>query len=178
MRICLILMLCISLPLMAQDEETESPAPPPCSSEKYHQFDFWVRNWNVTSNGQQAGTNSIQKVHKGCALLESWQGTGAGGIGGSSLNIYDQAKDQWHQTWVDDTGNLLELNGGWQDNSMVLQGQRPAEDGPGSVTHRISWTPHGDGTVQQLWDASRDGQTWTVLFDGLYEKVSPENETR
>jgi len=172
MRNLLILMLCISMPSMAQDENPENPAPPPCSTGKYHQFDFWIGEWIVTSNGQKAGTNSIHPVHGGCALQENWQGAGPGGISGSSFNIYDQVSDRWHQTWVDSSGTLLQLDGGWQGGSMVLEGKRPAADGNGVASHRISWTPHADGSVQQLWEASKDGQSWTVLFDGLYEKVS------
>jgi hypothetical protein len=54
---------------------------------------------------------------------------------------------------------------------MVLSGQRPARDGSGMVLHRISWTPNADGTVRQLWEASKDdGGTWAVLFDGLYAR--------
>jgi hypothetical protein len=55
--------------------------------------------------------------------------------------------------------------------NMVLQGERPAADGRGVATHRITWTPQADGSVHQLWEVSKDGQSWTVLFDGLYEKL-------
>jgi len=172
MRILLILLLTISMPAMAQDEAEESPTPPsPCGTDKYRQFDFWIGDWNVSSNGQLAGTNSIHPVHNGCALLENWQGAGPGGISGSSLNIYDQAKGEWHQTWVDGSGTLLELDGGWHDGSMILQGERPAMGGNGIATHRITWTPNEDGSVRQQWDVSKDGQSWTTLFDGLYEKT-------
>ena len=176
MRMLLILLIAISIsmPVMAQDEAAKSPSPPPCSADKYRQFDFWIGDWNVTSNGQPAGTNSIHPAHNGCALLENWQGTGPGGISGSSLNIYDQANGKWHQTWVDGSGALLELDGGWHDGSMILQGERPAMDGKGITKHRITWTPNEDGSVRQLWEASKDGLSWTTLFDGLYEKV-PEN---
>ncbi len=52
---------------------------------------------------------------------------------------------------------------------MVMSGERPARDGSGMVRHRISWTPGEDGSVRQLWEASKDGgATWNVLFDGLY----------
>jgi hypothetical protein len=173
MKMLPILVLCISLPAMAQEQQDENTvAPPPCSARPYHQFDFWIGDWNVTENGQMAGTNSIEPILGGCALLENWQGSGPGGIRGSSFNIYDQARDQWHQTWVDASGTLLQLDGGWHGGSMILQGERPSADGNGTTTHRITWTPLGDGTVRQLWDASRDGQTWTVLFDGLYQKVT------
>jgi len=180
MRILLTLMLCISLPVIAQETQTENPSPPPsCSTEKYHQFDFWIGDWNVTSEGQLAGTNSIHPVHNGCALMEKWQGTGEGAISGSSFNIYDRANERWHQTWIDDSGTLLELNGGWHDGHMVMEGRRPAADGKGVVLHRITWTPNADGSVRQVWDASKDdGQSWTVLFDGLYEKAAVKNQNR
>jgi hypothetical protein len=171
MRLLLTLLLCVSLPVLAQNSEDETAAPPPlCSAGKFRQFDFWIGDWNVTSDGQPAGTNSIHSIHNGCALMENWQGAGVGGISGSSFNIYDQANDRWHQTWVDSSGTLLQLDGGWDKDHMVLQGKRPAADGKGVTTHRITWTPNDDGTVRQLWEASQDGQTWTVLFDGLYLK--------
>jgi hypothetical protein len=140
-----------------------------CSSAKYRQFDFWIGDWNVSENDQPAGTNSIHPIIGGCALQENWQGSGTGGLSGTSFNIYDQANDQWHQTWVDSSGTLLQLDGGLIDGKMVLSGQRPKRDGSGMTLHRITWTPNEEGTVRQYWEASTDdGATWTVLFDGLY----------
>ena len=165
-----ILMLFLLTPVMAEQEESGTPAAPtPCSSAKYHQFDFWIGDWKVTANGQEAGTNSIHPILNGCVLKEVWQG--AGGVAGNSFNIYDQAYNRWHQTWVDGSGTLLELDGGLEHGSMVLKGQRPSPDGKGLATHRITWTPNADGSVRQLWASTQDGQTWTVLFDGLYVKV-------
>ena len=31
---------------------------------------------------------------------------------GSSFNHYDAARKVWHQTWVDDSGGILQLDGG------------------------------------------------------------------
>jgi hypothetical protein len=174
MKYLLSLLLLVSASAAAQDDEagTASPAAA-CSSEKHRQFDFWLGNWNVTSNGEQAGTNTISLIQKGCALQENWQGAGPGGLSGSSFNIYDQANDKWHQTWVDSSGTLLELNGGLVNGVMVLQGRRPARDGSGMTLHRISWTANEDGSVRQLWEASRDdGRSWSILFDGLYTRES------
>jgi hypothetical protein len=157
---------------MAQEEATDlAPPTSACSSGKHRQFDFWLGDWNVTSDGQPAGNNSIQAVFGGCALQENWQGAGAGGLRGGSFNVYDQATDSWHQTWVDSSGTLLQLDGGMRQGSMVLEGQRPSADGNGMTTHRISWTQNADGSVRQLWEASSDGETWAVLFDGLYERT-------
>jgi len=170
MKYLLILLMLRPLALAAQESLTGEPgANGACSAAEYRQFDFWVGEWVVTSNGQPAGTNTIEAIHGGCALQENWQGAGEGGISGSSFNIYDAATGKWHQTWVDASGTLLQLDGGRVGASMVLSGERPAPEGKGTAQHRITWTPNEDGSVRQLWEASSDGgDTWNVLFDGLY----------
>jgi hypothetical protein len=174
MKILLILVLLLPIAAVAQQAAPESPpAEQSCTSAEYRQFDFWIGNWEVTANGVPAGTNSIHAIHNGCALMENWQSAGEGGIAGSSFNIYDKATGNWHQTWVDDSGTLLQLDGGMADGVMVLKGQRPARDGSGMALHRISWTPNPDGSVRQLWEASKDeGESWTVLFDGHYKRTA------
>jgi len=173
MRLLLPLLLCVSIPAFAQRDGEETSAPPsPCSSQEFHQLDFWIGDWIVTADGQTAGTSSIHPIHNGCVLLEQWQGAGPAGISGSGFYVYDRPYNHWHQTWVDANGTLLELDGEWGHGSMVLQGERPRADDPGMVIHRISVTPIDDGSVRQLWEASQDGHIWTVLFDGLYERDS------
>ena len=172
MKPLFLILLLIPLVVTAQEGGQDAAASRPCSAPEYRQFDFWVGDWEVTAAGQTAGTNSIHRVHGDCALQENWQGSGAGGISGSSFNIYDQASGRWHQTWVDANGTLLLLDGGLVDGSMVLSGSRPARNG-GTALHRISWTPNEDGSVRQLWETSLDdGDSWTALFDGLYVKVA------
>jgi hypothetical protein len=171
----LVLMIVIyPLAAFAQQDEAETvAAPAPCSAPEHRQFDFWLGDWNVTSGGKPAGTNSIHQVHGGCALQENWKGAGEGGFSGSSFNIYDSASGNWHQTWVDSGGTLLQLDGGLVNGSMVLEGTRRARDGKGMARHRISWTPGADGSVRQLWEVSRDeGASWSAVFDGRYEKAA------
>ena len=177
-RACLMTVaLTLNLSVSAQEEAdepapAETPVPQYCDGEEYRQFDFWLGDWNVHSNGQPAGSNRVLSVHNGCAIQENWQGAGVTGISGSSYNIFDRASGKWHQTWVDSSGTLLRLEGGLVDGTMVLRGKRPTADGSGIAHHRISWTPNDDGTVRQLWEASQDdGASWTVVFDGLYSKA-------
>ena len=173
MRLLTILALVLPLAVWAQEEAVEPAAKAsPCGAPEYRQFDFWLGDWSVTSDGQPAGTNSIYPIHGGCALQENWKGAGEGGITGTSFNIYDKTSGRWHQTWVDAGGTLLLLDGGLVGGVMVLSGERPARDGKGTALHRISWTPNEDGTVRQLWEVSQDeGGNWSVLFDGLYSKA-------
>lgn len=142
----------------------------PCSAPQHRQFDFWLGDWEVKdASGKPAGTNRIESILGGCAIRETWQGTQ--GLDGTSLNLY--APDgKWHQTWVDDQGNLLELAGGLEEGKMVMRGTTPSRREPGkTVLHRVAWTPLDGGRVRQFWEASLDdGKTWAVQFDGVYSR--------
>ena len=151
---------------LAQDGD----APKPCSSPEYSQFDFWVGDWNVTSpDGTQQGTNKVVKMLGGCVVQENW--TGAKASVGQSYNIYSKPRGVWHQTWVDNSGSLLLLDGGIEDGRMVLRGETPARDGKGTVMHEISWTPRESGQVRQHWRISRNrGGEWSDAFVGIYTR--------
>ena len=112
-------------------------APAPCSSPEHRQFDFWIGDW----------------------VIHERYATGKG-YSGESLNAYDAARKLWHQTWVDDSGQLLTLEGRWDGKSMILEGGK----------QRITWTPNADGTVRQLWESANAKGEWTVAFDGRYAK--------
>ena len=146
--------------------------PPACASPEHRQFDFWVGTWDVFGPaGRKVGTNRIELIADGCALLEQW--TGSGNVTGKSLNIYDVTDGRWHQTWVDNGGTLLMLAGGLVDRSMVMSMSGPGPtDSKATVLQRITWTPAPDASVRQLWESSSDdGRTWTVVFDGRYVRA-------
>lgn len=138
-----------------------------CDSSEFRQFDFWVGEWNVhTPDGKLAGTNRIEREYGGCVVHERY--TTGKGFSGESLNIYDAARKVWHQTWVDNTGTLLNIEGTWIGDKMVLTGQ---SGGVGAVTrHRITWTPNADGSVRQLWESTDAKGDWTIAFDGKYTR--------
>lgn len=147
---------------IAQDDPTN------CTASVYRQFDFWLGDWDVhRPDGRLAGTNRVTSEFGGCVLQEHYDTER--GYSGSSFNIYDAGRKRWHQTWVDTTGLLLELDGGLVDGSMVLAGETVGPDG--DVTrHRITWTPNANGTVRQLWESQEGSDGWTVTFDGLYRR--------
>lgn len=150
---------------------SSAPAARPCASEAHRQFDFWQGEWLVRdAKGRQVGRNRIERVADGCALQEHW--TGNGNVSGTSLNFYDVQDRLWHQVWIDNSGGTLFLSGKATDHGMTLQGSTPSPSRSGQRDQqRIAWTQRADGTVRQLWESSTDdGQTWTVVFDGLYIK--------
>ncbi|HEX5162742.1 MAG TPA: hypothetical protein VFV88_13555 [Steroidobacteraceae bacterium] len=140
----------------------------PCDSPEHHQFDFWIGDWQVKRpDGTLAGINRITREYGGCVIHERYA-TGKG-YSGESLNIYDAAREVWHQTWVDDSGLLLTIEGRWNGKSMVLEGLAPDANGA-MVKQRITWTPSTDGTLRQVWETADAKGAWTVVFDGKYTK--------
>ena len=165
------LLLCLAVPSLAEEEKAEAQEKPPkpCATEEYRQFDFWVGHWDVYAKDKLAGTNRITRVYNDCALREDYETPG--GYVGGSWNIYDASTGQWHQTWVDSAGTLLQMDGGLKDGSMVLAGKRQTPKG--SVIDRITFTPLASGHVRQHWELSADdGKTWQTLFDGEYRRKS------
>ncbi|MBW3535205.1 MAG: class I tRNA ligase family protein, partial [Gemmatimonadetes bacterium] len=117
--------------------------------------------------------NVIEPLMGGCVLHESYDGQR--GYHGESFNVYDAGRGVWHQTWVDNAGTLLRLDGGFTGERMVLEGETIAPDGT-TTLNRITWSRvDGDpDRVRQLWEGSDDGgRTWSVVFDGLYTRVDP-----
>lgn len=154
--------------LGAAPAAAQQPAPPPsCSAAEYRQFDFWVGTWDVLNpQGQRVGGNTIDTVLGGCALHEQWRSAGANA--GFSYNMYDRRTGRWHQTWVDNNGLLLVLDGGLDGTSMVLSGPGRSPQGQ-EIVNRITWTPLAADSVRQRWEVSADGGgTWRTVFDGRY----------
>ena len=163
-------LILVAATVMADQTPTPMQAQTPgCDAPEYRQFDFWIGKWVVSEGGQTAGSNQIESDLKGCALFESW--TAVDGSRGRSVNFYDRAVRRWHQSWVDDRGGVLELDGNLANGSMVLEGQRVDPKSGQSVRHRIVWTPNADGSVRQHWQTSKAPQgTWETVFDGLYRR--------
>ncbi|MBI3229601.1 MAG: DUF1579 family protein [Burkholderiales bacterium] len=161
----------------AQTTPTPAPAPAaapaaatsaPCISAEHHAFDFWIGHWDVFKpDGSLAGSNKIEREYNGCVIHERY--TTPHGFAGESLNAYDSARKVWHQTWMDNGGTVLLLDGGIQGNSMVLLGN--GQDSAGKqIRHRITWTPKADGNVRQHWESTDEKGNWTTVFDGLYKR--------
>lgn len=158
----------IAMSSTPNDAQTPSPPAPACTGPEHRQFDFWLGEWNVYGPaGKLAGTNSIRREIGGCVLHERYD-TGRG-YSGESFNIYDEPRKVWHQTWVDSSGLLLQLEGGLKDGKMILEGETRGSDQK-ITKHRITWSANPDGSVRQLWESSAPNGEWTVAFDGRYTR--------
>jgi len=145
-----------------------------CATEAHRAFDFWVGSWEVrTPDGRVVGHNTIERKMAGCVLHERYRTPR--GYEGESLNIYDASRGVWHQTWTDNGGLLLRIEGGLQGEAMVMEGETVRPDGT-TALQRITWSRlDGDpDRVRQHWESSTDGgESWTTAFDGVYLRQDP-----
>lgn len=158
----------VTLAAGAHAQQPPSAGSRPCTTPAHRAFDFWIGDWDVTTpDGAPAGTNRIESVLGGCALLEHWEGRGGAG---KSLTLYVAAERQWNQTWIDASGNRVVLTGGLDGSRMVLRNAWTGPDGA-RMRSELSWTPQPDGSVRQVWRQSRDdGATYQTTFDGIYRR--------
>ena len=142
-----------------------------CQGTELRAFDFWAGTWEVhIADGRLAGHNHVEIAHGGCALIEHW--TAIDGGGGTSINYVDPETEQWVQNWVDSRGGVIQLSGGWDGESMRLQGRWAPPKGMGPTQKmRGVWTPLADGRVRQAFETSLDGSEWKPWFEGFYSRA-------
>ncbi len=154
--------------VQAQTTESEEQAaaadkPTPCTSTTHRAFDFWVGEWEVTSppRPKWQASSIITLSNDGCSIHENY--VTPGGYTGKSVNFFDATKNLWHQTWIDNQGVPLYLEGSFSDGTMVLS----------DAGNRVSWSLLPDKRVRQHWESTTDGgKTWTTAFDGYYRSLS------
>jgi tetratricopeptide (TPR) repeat protein len=141
----------------------------PCAyQEEYRQFDFWVGEWMVTSDGQEVATSSIQRIVKSCIIFENY--TQADGFVGKSFNFFDANLHKWRQTWVDGTGRVSEFVGEYKDGAIRFEGESHLQDGT-KVLRRMMLFDLGKDRVRQFSEASTDeGKTWHATYDFIYTR--------
>ncbi len=142
----------------------------PCDGDPaFHQFDFWLGEWEVTAGGQYAGSNKITARENSCVLFEEW--TGAGGSTGISMNYYDAGRGKWVQLWHSASGTLIKIEGGLKEGSMVLEGELQNVRTGLQAPFRGTWTPLEDGRVRQFFEQyDEQNKTWAPWFEGFYAR--------
>jgi hypothetical protein len=147
-----------------------------CAAAVYHQFDFWIGDWEVTDTGgaQTVALARIEPILNGCVLRENYRPVH--GQAGQSLTIYDRSRKLWHQTWVTGTGTLLQIEGKLDNDAMIMSGTNQA----GALVRGV-WKPV-DGAVREIATLSTDGgKSWKSWFDITFRrpiKAHPESPSR
>ena len=133
-------------------------------------LDFWLGRWEVrTVDGVVAGTNHIERVLGGYAILEHWRD--AAGGEGKSLFFFDRSASTWRQVWVME-GHVKEKTLAAAEPGRA-QFEGHALVGGMRIPDRTTLRALGDGTVSQRIEHSRDGgATWVVSFDAVYSPAT------
>ncbi len=139
--------------------------PSKCASAEHRRLDFWVGDWDAYDVGggdKPSARVRVDVILDGCALREVYEGMD--GLVGESFTIYDASRKLWHQTWVTNRGQLLEIEGRFQGNSLTLEGARLSPDGREEIVRGV-WTPQGGGVRETAHTSADRGSTWRPWFD-------------
>jgi hypothetical protein len=126
-----------------------------CTRPEDRQFDFWLGEWTFaqTVPVTSGGVNSITRDSFGCLILENFNGGR-----GRSISFFSRVDNQWHQTYIDTSGNRLTMAGAFDGSRMQLYSS------PGG---RWSWEPLDPSQVRYFGE-TMSGGAWTVTFDSRY----------
>ena len=146
----------------------------PCSASEFHQFDFWLGDWDSFEIGSSAKDAHIHvgQILEGCVLREDYQG--ANGHKGQSFTIYDASRKLWHQTWVTNRGELLEIEGKFRSGEMVLSGSDITRTGEKREVRGV-WKPVKGGVRETAATSLDGGNTWKPWFDLIFRPHSSDS---
>jgi hypothetical protein len=143
------------------------PAPRPCDHAPYHQFDFWVGDWEVFEFGTEAKDAhvKVERILDGCVLHEIYEGVD--GTRGESFSIYDSSRKLWHQTWMTNRGRLLMIEGNLKDGALVLVGSDLTPQGKERRVRGV-WKPVKGGVRETAVTSLDGGKSWQPWFDLIF----------
>jgi hypothetical protein len=157
-------------PARAQDSAAPGKPAAPCAAPEFHQFDFWLGDWDAFDAAEPTklvARNHVTPMLGGCAVREVYQQTD--GLVGESFSTYDASRGRWHQSWVTNRGTLLLLDGALNGDRMTLTATQKSSAGTASLLRGV-WYREG-GAVRETVDRSTDGgKTWSPVFDILFRR--------
>ncbi len=149
---------------------TATAAEPACAEPEHRRLDFWVGDWDTfdaDARDKVVARTRVDVILGGCALRETYEG--ADGLSGQSYTIYDASRKVWHQSWVTNRGQLLQIEGRFDGDRLTLQGPQLSPDGRTTLVRGV-WAPEAGG-VREIAHTSKDGgTTWQPLFDIFFER--------
>jgi hypothetical protein len=146
----------------------------PCAQPESSQFDFWVGDWDLEWPAGQGGTsadkpgrgrNTITRILGGCVIQESFVSP-SNDFHGLSHSVYNPNTKKWNQTWVDDQGSYIALDGQFADGKMELRtAPRTGPQGK-TVINRMVFFNITKDSFDWSWQSSLDGgTTWKDLWN-------------
>ena len=145
-----------------------------CSAPEFHQFDFWLGDWDAFDVGKSAivARTRVDSILDGCVLREDYQA--ANGMHGQSFSLYDRSRKIWHQSWVTNRGQLLLIEGKLEAGGIVLAGADRTIEGKERRVRGV-WKPVSDGVRETAVISTDAGRTWQPWFDIIFRAHAQVN---
>lgn len=144
------------------------------SEDPTRQFDFWIGDWdhqtktrpnpNVETWTSSVSTNHVESILGGAVIQENFQGEG---LTGKSWTVFDAKRGIWRQTWVDDQGGYIPLEGKMEGKSMILYVKPVPEGVP---PHRMVFHEIARDSFQWDWEVRKKDGTWASVFSCAYRR--------
>lgn len=139
-------------------------------------MDFWVGEWSCKGKSRNApgkdewtattAKNSIKREFKGRVIQENFS---MAGFEGKSWTVWNPNRKIFQQTWVDDSGSYIALEGGLDGDKVVLN-QLLGPMAPFKM--RMVFQNFTSNGFQWLWQRSTDeGKTWETQWELNYKKA-------
>lgn len=136
----------------------------PTQSTTNMSLDFWLGKWTADSTQPQpdgkttvqknAAKNHILKIKGDKVTHENFT---MPGFNGESWSVFNPKTNKWNQTWIDDSGAYLTLEGGMEGEEFIL-----TQTHPNSI-QRMRFTEIKKDSFVWLWETKKD-DNWTLAW--------------
>jgi hypothetical protein len=140
-----------------------------CSGPEFDRAAALVGDWDAMVGDKIIGRDMLASRLQRCAIEEQW--TDARGMNGTSLTVFDAVAKRWRQFWIDDSGTVAALEGGFDGDALVLEGDSN-QAGGNSKRVRGTWRPSacteakGRCTIHVSWESQdAQGKAWTPMYE-------------
>jgi hypothetical protein len=133
-------------------------------------FDFWVGEWDLSWSDTLKGSNSIKKEMNAKVIHENFNDPNTG-FYGQSWSVYNPKMKVWQQTWVDNQGGYIVLNGNYENNKMILSTEEKTLASGKKVINRMIFYNITKESFDWNWENSEDGGlNWKLNWKIHYKR--------
>ena len=133
-------------------------------------FDFWIGDWNLTWTDQNdqivKGSNTIEQVLNEKVIQENFTSLEedlSKRFIGKSWTVYNPVKNEWKQTWVDNSGSYLDFTGFINENLKGFQRSFINPKGK-KIYQRMIFHDIKEDSFTWDWQNSSDGENWNLQW--------------
>ncbi|MGB0177732.1 MAG: hypothetical protein ACPF9D_11240 [Owenweeksia sp.] len=138
-----------------------------------HSFDFWTGDWEVSWTNQQGqvvkGRNQINRILKDKVIQENFSDPNTG-YEGKSWSTYSPQTQSWHQTWVDNGGGYLELDGERYGDTLAFIMDPQMINGTATVKRMIFYNITKKSFTWDWQSAPSGTEQWSLLWRINYKR--------